>query len=129
MSEKTQSYSASCPPRGDSAAPTIAAECRVPLLSKDDIDFIKARPVISAAQKFIIPVAAFGDADPLVYPPGDERSGLPITDYEGRPVGEKGIIFLNKIDRCYQAVPADGRSVIVINEVTSEQARAIEGFV
>lgn len=100
----------------------------VMVYSKDDIDFSAARPVISAAQKFIIPVAAFDDADPLVYPGGTERAGQPITDWQGNPVGGKGIVFFNATDKCYQAAPSDGRSVIIINEVTAEKARNLRDF-
>jgi hypothetical protein len=99
------------------------------LFSADQVDFSRARPVISVAQKYIVLVPRLADADPLVYPPGCERAGRPITDWQGHPIGEKGIIFFNEVDRCHQAVAADGRSVIVINEVTDEQARAIEDFV
>jgi hypothetical protein len=99
------------------------------LLSADDIDFSEARPVVSAAQKFVIPVAAAEDAQPLLYPPGTERAGQPITDWEGKPVGERGIIFFNDVDRCYQAAAADGRSAIIINEVSSSQAIMIEAFI
>jgi hypothetical protein len=105
------------------------AEPDVTSLSRDEIDFSNARPVISAAQKFIIPVAALADANPLVYPSGTEKAGQPIADWQGMPVGEKGIVFFNEIDRCYQAAPADGRSVIIVNEVTAHQARAIEQFI
>jgi hypothetical protein len=98
------------------------------LLSKDDVDFSGAKPVISAAQKFVIPVAAFADADPLIYPRGTEKAGRPIADWHGNPIGEKGIIFYNQIGRCWQAAPSDGRSAIIINEVTAQQAVALEEF-
>jgi hypothetical protein len=93
------------------------------------IDFSEARPVISAAQKFVIAVAAFDDADPLVYPGGTEKAGEPITDWQGNVVGTKGIIFFNEIDKCYQAAPSDGQSVIIINEVTAEQARNLRELI
>jgi hypothetical protein len=100
----------------------------IPLLEPADIDFAAARPVISRAQKYIVPVAAFEDGDPLVYPPGTEKAGEPITDWQGNPIGQEGIIFFNAVDKCYQAAPSDGRSVIIINEVTSEQADALDAF-
>jgi hypothetical protein len=84
--------------------------------------------VISAAQKFVLPVAAFADADPLVYPGGTEKAGQSITDWQGKPVGAKGIVFFNATDKCYQAAPSDGRSVIIINEVTADQARDLREF-
>jgi hypothetical protein len=97
--------------------------------TKSDFAFSHARPVLSATQKFVVPVPALADADPLVYPEGSERAGQPITDGKGKPMGEKGIVFFNQVDHCYQAAPADGRSVIIINEVTAEQALDLRDFV
>jgi hypothetical protein len=98
------------------------------VLKGEDVDFSEAKPVVSRACKFIIPIAALAEADPLVYPSGTEKSGQPITNWEGQPVGKTGIVFFNAVDKCYQAAPADGRSVIIINDVTTEQASALEEF-
>ena len=79
--------------------------------------------VISSAQKFIIPVPAFGSSgEPLVYPKGNEKAGKPIPDYEGKPIGKSGLVFFNDKDKTVQAVAGDGQGVIIINEVTQEQA-------
>ena len=98
------------------------------LLRGEDIDFGRAHAVVSAAQKFIVPVCPWEDADRLVYPPNSELSGQPVMDWQGRQVGETGIVFFNARDQCYQAARADGRSVVVVNEVSSEQAAAIIDF-
>lgn len=80
-------------------------------------------PVISNAQKFIIPVPNFGaEGEPLVYPPGHEKVGQPIVDYQGKPVGDRGLVFFNGKDQSWQAALGDGQAVIIINEVTQEQA-------
>ena len=82
--------------------------------------------VISNAQKFIIPVPAFiqgGEA--LVYPQSYEKAGQPILDYTGKPVGDRGLVFFNGKDKSWQAVKGDGEGVIIINEVTQEQARKL----
>ena len=97
--------------------------------SQDTVDFSRARRVISAAQKFVLPVAVFDDAEPLVYPRGTEKAGQPITDWQGRPVGARGIVFFNAVDQCYQAAPADGKSVIIINEVTAAQEKDLKDFI
>jgi hypothetical protein len=83
--------------------------------------------VISNAQKFIIPVPAFGHGgEPLVYPQGYEKSGQPILlDDTGKPVGDRGLVFFNGKDRSWQAVKGDGEAVIIINEVTREQANKL----
>jgi len=83
-------------------------------------------PVISNAQKFILPIPAWGESgEPLVYPASYEKAGQPILDYEGKPVGERGIVFFNGKDQSWQAVKGDGEGVIIINEVTPEQAQAL----
>lgn len=83
-------------------------------------------PVISNAQKFILPVPALGqNGEPLVYPPSYEKAGQPILDYTGKPVGEKGLVFFNGKDKSWQAVNGDGMGVIIINEVTPEQAKQL----
>lgn len=83
--------------------------------------------VISSAQKFIIPVPKLNSGgEPLVYPKGHEKAGKPILDYEGKPVGERGLVFLNAKDQSWQAVAGDGEGVIIINEVTQEQAERLD---
>jgi len=80
-------------------------------------------PVISNAQKFIIPIPAFGQAgELLVYPKSYEQGGKPILDYTGQPVDDRGLVFFNGKDKSWQAVLGDGEGVIIINEVTQEQA-------
>lgn len=84
-------------------------------------------PVISNAQKFIIPVPAFKDnGEPLVYPKNHEKPGQPILDYEGKPIGSRGIVFFNFKDHSLQAAPGNGKAVIIVNEVTREQALKLE---
>lgn len=83
----------------------------------------RSTAVISSAQKFIIPVPALGaGGEPLIYPEGAEKAGGPILDYEGNPIGDLGIVFFNAKDRAWQAAKGDGEAVIIINEVTAEQA-------
>ena len=100
----------------------------VPLDLKTGSGF--STPVISDAQKFIIPVPAFnGDGEPLVYPKGNPKAGQPILDYEGKPIGKKGIVFFNFKDQSLQAAASDGKSVIIMNEVTQEQAAQLENMI
>ena len=83
--------------------------------------------VISSAQKFILPVPKLNEGgEPLVYPAGHEKAGQPILDYQGKPIGEKGLVFLNAKDQSWQAVAGDGEGVIIINEVTQEQAAKLD---
>lgn len=80
-------------------------------------------PVISSAQKFILPVPALGaGGERLVYPKDHPKAGQPILDYQGKPIGDRGVVFFNEKDQSLQAAPGDGQSVIIMNEVTREQA-------
>jgi len=82
--------------------------------------------VISGAQKFIIPVPAYGaSGERLIYPKSHERAGQPIVDYEGKAIGERGVVFFNAKDQSWQAVAGDGHGVIIVNEVTKGQAEKI----
>lgn len=85
----------------------------------------KSTAVISNAQKFIIPIPVLEDGEPLVYPKDQTKAGEPILDYEGKPIGKSGIVFFNYEDKTVQAAPGDGRGVVIINEVTEEQANAL----
>jgi hypothetical protein len=78
-----------------------------PLLHPDDFDFRNARLVLSAAQKYVIPVAAEGEEL--------RTSALP----------DKGIAFYNPLDDCIQVVRTDGTGVLLVNEVKREAAAAI----
>lgn len=93
-------------------------------LTAEDFDLSpeKATAVISAAQKFVIPVPNFGDqGEALVHP----DTGEEIKDYKGRPIGSSGIVFYNGVDRTPQAAPGDGSAVVIINEVSDVEAQAL----
>ena len=109
-------------------APTTAPSGLRKLTPEDlRVDSSNATAVISSAQKFIIPVAALGNGGELLrYPVGHEKAGQPIVDFEGKPIGERGLIFFNDKDQTTQAVAGDGQGVIIINEVTAEQADKLE---
>ena len=98
-------------------------------VSPDDLRFDppNSTAVISSAQKFIIPVPKLNaGGEPLVYPPGHEKAGQPILDYEVKQIGDKGLVFLNAKDQTWQAVAGDGEGVIIINEVSQEQAAQLD---
>lgn len=98
-------------------------------VSPDDLSFDPANStvVISNAQKFIMPVPKLNaGGEPLVYPPKHEKAGQPILDYEGKKIGDKGLVFLNAKDQTWQAVAGDGEGVIIINEVNQEQAAQLD---
>ena len=107
-------------------AGTRDTETAVLTITAADLHFDPDRStaVISSAQKFVIPVPAFG-GEPLVYPQGHDKSGQPILDFEGRPIGERGLIFFNDKDQSVQAVAGDGQGVVIVNEVTAEQAERL----
>ncbi len=82
--------------------------------------------VISSAQKFVLPVGNLGDdGEPLVYPAEHSQPGETILDYKGNPIGDRGLVCFNYADQSVQAVAGDGNGVIIINEVTADQAQAL----
>lgn len=99
------------------------------MITPADIDLSCAIKVISRAQKFIVPVPCDSYSDLLIYPDGAPKAGSPIIDHKGRPVGERGLVFFNAVDNCHQAVASDGCSVIIVNQVSREDAEAIESFI
>lgn len=95
-------------------------------VSATDLDFSKAIPCISAAQKFVLPVPAFeGGGEPLVFPAGHPKAGEPIVDWRGVAVGERGLVFHNDKDRVVQAARGDGEAIVIINQVDRSQAMAL----
>jgi hypothetical protein len=100
---------------------------RVRLITPDQIDFGSgaSTAVVSGTQRFILPVPAFKDGgEPLVFPDG-ERAGQPVMDWQGKPVGGSGLVFLNAVDRTYQAVRGDGQGVVIIGFVSRHEAERI----
>lgn len=91
-------------------------------ITKDNIaNLDKGTPVISSANKFVLTIPKT-QGEPLV----DPNTGKAITDWEGKPVGESGIVFYNAKDNAIQAAPTDGNAVIIINEVNEEQANKLQ---
>ncbi|MFH1652954.1 MAG: hypothetical protein ABIE74_02760 [Pseudomonadota bacterium] len=91
----------------------------LPVVNAAKIDFSRGTQVISAAQKFVIPVPALGAAgEALVYPAGSDKAGQLIVDWQGK----KGIVFWNAKDSAWQAAAGDGNAVIIMNQVTVDQA-------
>ena len=107
-------------------------------ITQAGMNFDEGAKVVSGAQKFIIPVPTFaenGGGEDLVYPKGatdkdgNSVAGQPITDWQGKPIGEpgeKGVVFFNHKDQSYQAVKADGNGVVIMNQVTDEQGMKLQ---
>ena len=118
--------------------PDSAPAKDVGTVTKNQFNFDKGTEVVSSAQKFIIPVPTFADkggGEDLVYPKGatdkdgNSVAGRPITDWQGKPIGEpgeKGVVFFNHKDQSYQAVKADGNGVVIMNQVTDEQGKKLQ---
>jgi len=78
---------------------------------------------ISAAQKFVLPIPKYKEGgEPLVFPAGHQKQGQQITDWEGKAVGDSGVVFFNGVDKVVQAVPATGQGIVIMNQVTKKQA-------
>lgn len=97
------------------------------IVSKADLNFQNALSVIPATQSFILPIPALKNGgDEFVFPIGDKRKGLPLTGSDGEVISGRGIVFLNSKDKSWQAVKGDGSGVVVINNVSLEQAKALQ---
>jgi hypothetical protein len=101
-------------------------------ITAEKVNWDKGADVVSNAQKFVIPVPQFeGGGEPLVYPAGakdkdgNEIGGTPIKDWQGQPIGDTGVVFFNAKDQAWQAVKADGQGVVIMNQMTEEQGKAI----
>ncbi|GLU51541.1 hypothetical protein Dfri01_10020 [Dyadobacter frigoris] len=82
--------------------------------------------VISNAQKFVIPVPELKEkGELLIYPKNHRRRGEPIEYPESSGSLGRGIVFYNFKDKTIQAAIGDGKNVIIINEVTQEQAQEL----
>ncbi|MBI4365281.1 MAG: hypothetical protein HY543_00515 [Deltaproteobacteria bacterium] len=98
----------------------------IKVLTRASINWVKSTQVISAAQKLVVPVPKFADGGaPLVYPAGHEKVGQPMVDWEGKPIGERGIVFWNAKDRSWGAAKGDGTAVVIMNGATGEQAASL----
>ena len=99
----------------------------VPTITAAQVNWDKGADVVSNAQKFVIPVPSF-EGEPLVYPAGakdkngNEIGGNPIADWQGQPIGDKGVVFFNQKDQAWQAVKSDGQGVVIMNQMTEAQA-------
>jgi len=116
----------------DTATPTQQLDSRLPAVIPEDLQFTEttSTAVISSAQKFILPVPVLADGgEPLIYPPDHPQAGQPILDWEGNPIGDRGIVFFNHADESVQAAPGDGSGVIIINEVSPDQAEGLHGYI
>ena len=91
-------------------------------ITKDNVANIEeGTPVISSANKFVLTIPKT-QGEPLVNP----STGKAITDWEGKPVGESGIVFYNAKDNAIQAAPTNGNAVIIINKVNEEQSNKLK---
>jgi hypothetical protein len=94
------------------------------LITADQIDFgpKTSTPVVSDTLRFVIPVPAFeGGGEPLVPPKGSE----PFTDWEGKPITGRGVVFYNPDDRCYQAAHGDGDEVVIFGLISQREAKRL----
>ena len=102
----------------------------VAVITAQDVNWDKGAEVVSNAQKFVIPVPQF-EGEALIYPEGakdkDGKSiaGNPIVDWQGQPIGEKGVVFFNPKDQAWQAVKSDGQGVVILNQVTEPQGQKL----
>ena len=97
-------------------------------ITADQIDFGEdvSTPVISNTLRYILPVPALPDGgEPLVQVEG-ESAGMPFLDRDGRTVEGRGLAFFNPDDGCNTFVRCDGRGVIILGVVDTDQAARLD---
>lgn len=87
------------------------------ILSKADLNFQNALAVIPATQSFILPIPAF-ETDEL-------SEQQPVLKGSTKSGDNKGVVFLNAKDKSWQQVRSDGEGVVVINDVSPAQSKAL----
>ncbi|CAF1154563.1 unnamed protein product, partial [Didymodactylos carnosus] len=108
----------------------------IPIIFADDLDFSndKSIPVISVARKFILSVPELGETVQITksgkYKSGEEfHQGDPVKCGDDIISGT-GIAFYNNVDDQWVAaisgLGGDERSVIILNEVSQEQAEKLQ---
>lgn len=108
------------------AGPSDTKEVRS--ITADQVNWGEGADVTSNARKFIMPVPNF-EGEPLIYPDGakdkdgNSIAGTPIKDWQGNPIGDKGVVFFNPKDQSWQAVKSDGQGVVIMNQMTEEQGK------
>lgn len=116
----------------DSFLTRLSGTRPVAVITAQDVNWDQGAEVVSNAQKFVIPVPQF-EGEPLVYPNGAKDkdgkciAGNPIVDWQGQPIGEKGVVFFNPKDQAWQAVKSDGQGVVIMNQITEPQGQKLMG--
>ena len=114
----------------DGCLAKLTGGIEIKTITAEKVNWDQGADVTSNARKFIMPVPQF-EGEPLVYPEGakdkDGKSlaGTPIMDWQGQPIGDKGVVFFNQKDQAWQAVKSDGQGVIIMNQMTQEQSEAL----
>ena len=102
---------------------TIMSNNEALTVKRDEVEWDNSINVVSGTQKFILPVGELKNGgEPLIDPDTKE----PIVDWQGKPIGDKGVVFRNIKDQATQGVPGDGTGVIIFNEVNEEQATSMK---
>ena len=87
------------------------------ILSKADLNFQNALAVIPATQSFLLPIPAFEKED--------DSNGQMSQNGGVKSSENKGVVFLNSKDKSWQQVRSDGEGVVVINDVSPTQSKAL----
>lgn len=108
---------------GESQPVTLPAILRE--IDPSKIDFSVGLACVNRTQRFVLPIPELPEGgELLVFPEGTAKEGQAIkTNPDGSTA--RGIVFFNGKDQAWQAVRGDGKGVIIINEVSAEEAASI----
>ncbi len=94
------------------------------VIRADQIDFSDAAstPVVTDGLRFILPVPVLaGGGEALRHPDGSS-----FTDPRGGELHGRGVVFFNRVDRCWQAARGDGSEVIVFSLIDEAKTVALK---
>ena len=87
-------------------------EDKVAIINETDLNFQNALSVIPSAQSFVLPIPSL-------------NSGTGVFASKGGKSSTKDLVFLNAKDKSWQTVQSDGEGVVVINDVSPVQGKAL----
>lgn len=93
-------------------------------LDPSKIDFTNAAVLLNRSKRFVLPIPELsGGGEELRYPDGPKKGEAIYSNKDGSI--QKGIVFANHTDSCWQGVQGNGKEAIIINDLTEEQGKKL----
>lgn len=89
------------------------------IINETDLNFQNALAVISSTQSFVLPIPSLTSGTGVFVSEESKQAGGKVAK------SSKDLMFLNSKDNSWQTVQSDGEGVVVINDVTPVQGKAL----